>query len=216
MSKQIVRLNSTLHWLSTLGLVIYPLIAHVAVVLEQPAWAIGYLLVVVGVSIVVLLSRFGLLIRISGFVFYFILLFVGQHSGLADKLMYVLPVVIPAWLAILFIGSLWSTRGAMISRIAVRMEGKPLDLRRVRYTRYLTAVWGGVFVLMVGEAIALAVLVSFATWSWWVHVGNYLVVAILFTGELIVRRIILGGEMQLTGLLRTLVKQPWYGRNENG
>ncbi len=216
MSKQIVRINSILHWLSTLGLVIYPLIAHVAVVLEQPAWAIGYLLAVVGVSVVALLSRFGVFIMSSGVVFYLILVFAGQHIGLADKLMYVPPVVIPAWLAILFIGSLWSTRGAMISRIAVRMEGKPLDWRRVRYTRYLTAVWGGVFVLMVAGSISLAVLVSFATWSWWVHVGNYLVVAILFAGELMVRRIVLGGEMQLTGLLRTLAKPPWYGRNENG
>lgn len=213
MSKQTARLDATLHRLSTLGLIIYPLVAHAAILIGQQIWAIYYLLAVFSLSIIVFFSRFGIVVRISGLVLYLTLITLGHYLGFATKLIYLPPILIPAWLAIIFIGSLRSARGAIISQVAVGMAGKPLDPCRARYTKYLTAVWGGVFVLMVIEALSMAILAPFEIWSWWVHVGNYLVVVILFAGELIIRSIIFGGKMQLTDLLRMLVKRPWHERH---
>ncbi|NOQ90862.1 MAG: hypothetical protein GQ549_07940 [Gammaproteobacteria bacterium] len=209
MSSQIVKSDSVLQRIARISLLIYPLIAHIGILMDEVIWSASYLIVVVYFNS---LKRFyrQSITGISFTILMCALLYSLFHFQLHASLIYLPPILIPAWLAYVFIRSM-GTEHALISKIAERMEGKPLDEQHLRYTRWLTALWGFVFVLMICEAIVLAVWASYEVWSWWVHIGNYFIIAILFLGEMMVRRQLVGHQAQVGQMFRALLQRNWRG-----
>lgn len=208
MSSQIEKSDSVLQFLAKASLLIYPLVAHIGILADRVLWAAGYLLIVVFINGLMLLSKHNALIL--GFIAFMSSLFYALvNFDLYAFVIYLPPVLIPAWLAFIFIGSLFSET-ALISKIAERIEGESLGQRHLRYTRRLTGLWGLVFVLMVCEAIVLAIWASYELWSWWVHIGNYFVIAILFLGEMMVRKRIIGRRVQPGRMLKAFLRPGWH------
>jgi len=209
MSSQIVKSDSVLQRIARISLLIYPLIAHIGIIMGEVIWPASYLIVVVYLNSLNLFSR-QWVIGISFTVFMCALFYALFYFEMHASLIYLPPILIPSWLAYVFIRSL-NSDDALISKIAERMEGKPLDEQHLRYTRRLTALWGFVFVLMICEAIVLAMWAPYEVWSWWVHIGNYFIIAILFLGE---RRILqkqIGHQAQVGHMFRALLQRNWRG-----
>lgn len=98
-------------------------------------------------------------------------------------------VLMLAWLAIFFGRTLAPGRVPLVERIA-RVSDPELKPPLKRYTRRLTAIWAGYFVIA-----ALLALSGFGGWSFnagaWVGLGS----AALFVGEHWLRRRIFPGEV---------------------
>jgi uncharacterized membrane protein len=210
MSSQIEKSNSILQRLANISLLLYPIVAHIGILMDQVIFPVCYLMAAVYINSLKLFSRY----RIFGAVFTFvmcILFYAIINSELHALIIYLPPVLIPCWLAFVFLGSL-TTESALISRIAERMEGQALDRRHLLYTRRLTALWGSAFLLMIAEAIVLAIWAPFEVWSWWVHVGNYIIVATLFLIEMSVRHQFIGQRAQFVQMFRALLQRNWHDK----
>lgn len=202
-----VKPDSILQNLVKISLLIYPLIAHIGILMDQVIWSVCYLLVVVYFNSLKLFYQHRL-IGVGFSLLMCVLVYFLFRSEMHVSIMYLPPVLIPVWLAFVFIGSM-RTESALISKIAERIEGKPLDQKHLRYTRQLTAVWGIVFVLMVCEAVVLALWASHEMWSWWVHIGNYFVIAILFLVEMMMRHKLSGQRVNINKMLGMILSRNW-------
>ena len=201
----IEKYNVILQYLAKTSLMIYPLIVHMAIMFDQAVWAAGYLLMVVYLNSFQF-KFYGfllmtLLCSIMAYSFY--------YSNIDVWIIYLPPILIPAWLAYIFIKSMQNEQ-ALISQVAERIEGEPLEKKHLNYTRVLTAIWGGVFILMVIEAIILAIWAPFNTWSWWVHVGNYVIVGVLFLIEIFSRRLFIGKRVKIAQMFKVLLQRNWH------
>ena len=56
----------------------------------------------------------------------------------------------------------------------------------------------------------LAIWTPFEVWSWWVHVGNYIIVAALFLIEMMVRHRFIGHRVQLFQMISVLSRRDWH------
>lgn len=108
----------------------------------------------------------------------------------ADRLvlLYLPPVAINLWFALLFGASLRRGSLPLITRIA-RLERGELEPELAAYTRRLTAIWTALFLAMATESLLLALFAPVALWSWFVNVWNYVFVAALYLGEQVYRRL---------------------------
>jgi uncharacterized membrane protein len=96
------------------------------------------------------------------------------------------PVVVNGVLLVLFGTSLvWPP--TVVERLA-RLTNPRLPATGVRYTRNVTAVWCGFFVLNGAAAAATALWATFATWSLYNGVVAYVLMGLLFGGEFWVRQ----------------------------
>lgn len=207
MSSQIVKSDSFLQRFARISLLIYPLVAHIGILRGDVIWPASYLIVVVYLNSLKLFLHHRI-IAMSFTVFMCVLFYALFYFEAHASLIYLPPILIPSWLAYVFLSSM-NDDYALISKLAERIEGKPLDQQHLLYTRRLTALWGVVFVLMICEAIFLAIWAPFEVWSWWVHIGNYLIVAILFLGEMMVRYKFIGQRAQVGQMFRTLLQRNW-------
>jgi len=105
----------------------------------------------------------------------------------ATLLVFLPPILIPLGLFYLFHLSLDGQKTPLITRYAELIDGN-LDTQRRVYTRKLTEIWRGLFLFLVIESIALALLAPFEVWSWFTHLINYLLIFMLFAGEFFYRR----------------------------
>jgi uncharacterized membrane protein len=96
-------------------------------------------------------------------------------------------ILIPALLACVFGGTLREGREPLITQIARAARGEmPSDLHA--YTRTLTQMWTGTFVLMAAVSAALSFFASREVWSWVANFGSYLFVGSLIVAEYLYRR----------------------------
>jgi len=211
MSKQTAKSDSKFQQIVLLSLQIYPVIAHLGILFDQVIWAVSYLLVAVYLNSLKWLSRRNNLDKYALTIVFAFLLYVLFDFELQTIIVYLPPVLIPAWLAVVFLGSL-RTEHAFITQIAERIEGEPLDARHLLYTRRLTTIWGCVFILMIVEALVLAIWASFDLWSWWVHIGNYFIVATLFLGEMLLRPLFIGQRAKVFQMFKELLQRNWNGQ----
>jgi uncharacterized membrane protein len=105
-----------------------------------------------------------------------------------ETLLRVPPVIIYAALAAWFGRTLLPGRQPLISAVA-RLERGQLEPELASYTRGLTAVWSAFFAVMAVASAALAALADAATWSLATNGVNYLLMALLFFGEYVYRRV---------------------------
>ena len=106
-------------------------------------------------------------------------------SGSPDHLRFY-PVAINAAMLLLF-GVTLLRPPSMIERLA-RLKEPQLPPGAVRYTRVVTAVWCGFFLLNGGVALATALFADLEVWTLYNGLIAYLLMAALFAGETLVRR----------------------------
>jgi len=96
------------------------------------------------------------------------------------------PVLISLTMLVLFAGSLrWPP--SIIERIARIENGGALDAREVQYTRKLTAIWCGFFLLNALIAVLTALQPSITWWAIYNGLVSYLLMGVLLFGERLFR-----------------------------
>ncbi len=108
----------------------------------------------------------------------------SEHAALFA---YLPPLAAFAFMAFFFGRTLAAGRVPFIVRIA-RMEHPQLPPAMERHARALTVIWTACFAALFAGALALAFVVPFATWAWWVQGLGYVVPGLLFVGELVYRK----------------------------
>lgn len=101
---------------------------------------------------------------------------------------YLPPMAAFAFMAWFFGRTLKPGTEPLIARVA-RKEYPDLPQDMARYARALTLLWSLTFLAMFGAALALALLVPFATWARWVHAMGYAVPGGLLVVEYAYRHI---------------------------
>jgi len=109
------------------------------------------------------------------------------YFSLVMYLLYLPPIIMPLGLFIYFGLTLLPGQEPLITGIAKSVRGT-LGLAMEKYTRTLTQVWCGVFVIMLLSAIVLPLINRPELWSWVTNVINYGVIGGLFVGEFILRK----------------------------
>jgi uncharacterized membrane protein len=160
--------------------VAYPATAHFA----RPATAVALLATLVAYIAASLLVRHPArwLIPIACSTLFF--------SGLPDRpwLLYVPPVAINLALCWLFGRTLARGRVPLISRFALMEQGVLSD-ELAAYARRVTWLWTLLFAGAAAASAALALSGNRDAWSLFTNLVNYLLVAALFLGEFVYRRL---------------------------
>lgn len=165
--------------------ILYPLLAALAVNRFGPGWVVVGLLVLLALRGVLGLRR-----NVPGGLTYGLLFVAGAVSlaalydhELATRLY---PSFMSAAMLMAFALSLW--RGpSMIERFA-RLVEPNLPERGVRYTRAVTWVWCGFFVINGAIAVWTAFFASWAVWTLYNGLISYLAIGALFLGEMFLVR----------------------------
>ena len=98
----------------------------------------------------------------------------------------IVPIAVNFGVAALFAASLW--RGEPLVTRFARLEEGQLTLAQERYCRRLTVVWALYLALLGVAGIVIAAYGSERVVVLWSGVANYLLIALLFVGELWYRR----------------------------
>ncbi|NBI12265.1 hypothetical protein GVX81_01200 [[Haemophilus] felis] len=100
--------------------------------------------------------------------------------------MYWYPVIISTAMLILFGGSLFSSQ-SLIERLA-RLQNPNLPPEAIRYTRRVTQVWCGFFVLNIAICIVLILTEQYRWWALYSGGISYGLMGLLFVGEWVARK----------------------------
>jgi uncharacterized membrane protein len=129
----------------------------------------------------------------------------------ADELVLFLPpIAINLGLAFFFASTLSRGREPLISWFArVERGGLASDLKV--YTRRLTWIWVGFFLIMAAVSVVLAITGPRIAWAWFTAAGNYLCVGMLFAGEYVYRRVRFAhyehaSPVRLLGIVRRAIR----------
>ena len=209
MSNPAITPKFSLQRIINISLLIYPAVAHIGILLDQVLLSVCYLIAIIYLNSIKLLAERNKALIILFTLLTVFLFYTAISSESLSFIIFIPPVLIPCWLAYIFLGTLKSKED-VITIIAKRIEGKELDQRHLLYTRRLTALWGIAFLLMIFEAIVLAIWAPFEVWSWWVHVGNYIIVAALFLIEMTVRHRFIGQRVRLFRMISVLSRRNWH------
>ncbi len=172
----------------------YPLVLHVCISTQRLSVASYYL---AGMLLLPLVNGIVGQLRVSAFAVVcgilsaILLVALNSHELLVFKL---LPVTAHVVLFGLFAVSLRRGRTPVITRFAAAMSSE-LSTEEVIYTRRVTIAWTAFFLVMAILSGGLAVFSSDTTWSWFVNVISYALVALFFVLEFRVRQLILGNRV---------------------
>ncbi|KPQ22665.1 hypothetical protein [Halomonas sp. HL-93] len=114
-----------------------------------------------------------------------VLMLVLGGLGYADLGMRAYPVAINALMLAVFLSSLW--RGMPIVERLARLKEPDLPPTGVAYTRRVTWAWCGFFVLNGSIAAWTALYADLATWTLYNGVISYGLIALMFSGEWLLR-----------------------------
>jgi uncharacterized membrane protein len=208
-----VTVKTWLNRICAIGAVLYPLIAHLSVYFHERQFAAGYLMAL----FVIYLQRFqdqkNRITRLAIAIFLLLgMMVLAKRYGIAVWL-YIPPILLPLWLSTTFLLSLNHQDTAVITRVAAMMEGGKLEEKHLGYTRMLTLIWGVILLLLAGEAILLAWLAPYITWSWWANIGNYLILLALLLIEIPIRWVWLGKAPRFGNMLKVMLTRPWNVRD---
>jgi len=197
--------------LRTAALILYPLLIHLMLSLEQERIA-GACLVAVGMFPVVgdFLGRRGLspsrlpfLGLASAGIF-----FLAYPHG--DRLLFLPPVIVTLLVLGWFGASLLPGRTPLITQISRSIRGY-CDPEVDHYTRRVTQMWTGVLTFLAIEVICLSLFASLPVWSLVTGLLNHLLVIGVFLGEYLFRIHHLRSHPHpgLGGLLRGMARLDW-------
>ncbi|MDH5599848.1 MAG: hypothetical protein OEY78_00960 [Gammaproteobacteria bacterium] len=180
--------------LSITLMVLYPVVAYLALWLEKPMLLISYLLFITSLFALNLCMGKRLL---AGTALLFFIGLVGYfiNQPEIEYLVYLPPTLIFLGLFLLFSQSLRDGETPLITRYAMLL-GDKLEQRHLRYNRYLTIVWSIFLLSMAVTSIILALFFSIETWSLFTHVISYSLIAALFIIEFSYRKYHFAGEIE--------------------
>lgn len=174
--------------LISLLVITYPVVAHIALLVSNPAISVYYLAAVT--SLMLLLPTGYLKVTNVFFALMIFALVFGLHQyEKASYLVYLPPTLIPLFLMIIFGRSLQDGEVPLVTGFAEKMERASLPEDRKVYTRNVTKLWVVVFALMVVESVTLAAYTPLKVWSWYTHIGNYLLIVCVILVEFLYRRV---------------------------
>ncbi|TCT16592.1 putative membrane protein [Bibersteinia trehalosi] len=116
-----------------------------------------------------------------------ILLIVGVSRSL--ETMYWYPIIINGIMLAMFGGSLWQNQ-TIVERLA-RLQDPNLPEEGVRYTRKVTQLWCGVFMLNIVISTLLIAAEQFAWWAIYTGVIAYVIMGVVMGGEWLYRKIVI-------------------------
>jgi uncharacterized membrane protein len=183
----------------------YPVLAHLAALLEQPVLRTAAVGALAALVLLPLLRAKPVTGAAATLAFVVAAVALARHDRL-DLLLFLPPVLIPAAGAWLFGHTLAAGRVPLIERLVAMIHGDgPIDPGVPAYARRLTLAWTLVLGLLAAANALLALLavpggvlaaldvaspvaVPLAWWSWLANVGGYALLAVLFAAEYAYRR----------------------------
>lgn len=165
----------------------YPVLSHFAAVLDLPLlqWAALVVLCALPQYNALrtgLLRNWLLLLALAGLLFLLTRVGGGIYALLAP------PVVLPAMVAALFIGTLRPGRVPLVTRMAAAERGT-LSPELLAYTRNVTLAWAWLLSAMTVAALLLALLAPLWLWSLFTNFLVYALMGLMFVGEYAWRRL---------------------------
>lgn len=171
---------------ASLVILLYPAWSHWVIASGHPGLSLPGLAVLILTALVI---RDGHLPRSWPPVLVLIVLGVaGAHDMLSDVsvALYVPPVAVPLFLAIVFGRTLLPGRTPLVALFAEQIMGRR-EPERAMYMRGVTWFWTLLCSVLALQAALLAVFADPVTWSWFANGINYLIVAAAFAGEYVIR-----------------------------
>jgi len=180
--------------LSITLIIAYPLVAYIALWLEQPLIIIGYLM---SIFLILAVEKFQNKHLEAGFMMLMVVAIIGylMQPAFRQYLLFLPPMLMLLSLFILFAQSLLSGQTPLITRYA-SMLGDSLDERHLRYNRNLTSIWAVFFLLMTITSILLAIFTSLEAWSFFTYVLSYILLGSFFVIEFMYRKHYFAGEIE--------------------
>ena len=175
-------------------MVVYPLVAYIALWLKQPLLVIGYLLLIFAFFAIDKcrtkhwISGIALFLLIGVTVYF-------MRQPVIQYMVYFPPILILLSLFMLFSQSLQAGQTPFITRYAMLL-GDKLEDKHLRYNRTLTIIWSMFFLLMAITSILFAVFFSRDIWSLFTHIISYLLIASFFIIEFMYRKHHFAGEIE--------------------
>jgi uncharacterized membrane protein len=169
--------------------VAYPVLAHFAIARDSAG------LTITALTLLALVTLLPSLARGAAGAWFALLLVAGACWWLSTVeqtivLLYLPPIIVPAFLACVFANTLLSGRTPLIAQL-IRLLQAPGDEPESAvwsYARRLTAAWTVLFVALVVFNLALAALAQPHVWSLFTNLLEYLIVAAFFAIEYAYRR----------------------------
>lgn len=185
--------------------VAWPLSLHAAILFAAPEWPARVTAAAMALGILIWAiadARLGSAILMAAV----IALLAASVLYAPEILLFAPPVVINAALAAFFGSSLRSGCEPVISLFARLEQGGDLPPDLARHARTVTWIWTLLLAGMAAAALALAVLAPLETWSLFANVVMYALIAALFVGEYVYRRVRFRHyrHASLAGLLRNV------------
>ena len=183
----------------------WPLSLHYAIVFAAPAWPARVIAAAIALGALIWViadGRLAAAILATG-----IAVLVSATALYAPQvLLFAPPVVINAALAAFFGASLRAGREPVISLFARLEQGGALPDDLARHARTVTWLWTLLLAGMAATALALAAWAPLETWSLFANVIVYALIATLFIGEYLYRRVRFRKyrHASLAGLLRNV------------
>ena len=165
----------------------YPVLIHLAVVLQRP-WLQCAAVVCAYTGFFYVPLRAGRLPAWLGLAAFAAADLLLIYAGGGAYALYLPSIIMPALVLSAFAPSLLPGRVPLITRIAASMDG-PLSPERSRYTRSVTWVWVLMLSLILLVTVSLILLWSPAAWSIFANFISYALLALLFVGEYGYRRL---------------------------
>lgn len=169
----------------------YPVALHITILLKKPVVGFMVMLTVLAIHLTFIILRLkkDILIKayfgIATLALFSLLVYVARTFGPAYPL-FIPPLVINAFLFVLFVRTLLPGHMPLISSISKAMHGRLLP-GLDSYTRKLTLVWALCFAVMFLESLLLAIFAPLEVWSLFTNVLNYIFILLLVAGEYIFR-----------------------------
>lgn len=169
----------------------YPIALHITILLKKPVIGFMVMLAVLAIHLTLIIIRlkkdiftkvyFGM----AMLALFSLLVYVARTFGPAYPL-FIPPLVINAFLFVLFVRTLLPGHTPLISSISKAMHGKlPPELGG--YTRKLTLIWALFFAVMFLESLLLSIFAPLEVWSLFTNILNYIFILLLVVGEYIFR-----------------------------
>ncbi|VAW90129.1 hypothetical protein MNBD_GAMMA17-1650 [hydrothermal vent metagenome] len=168
-------------------LLLYPLNVHLGIALE---WPVMQLFAIMALAAGILYKGLKRGDSLPWLIFLPVVLVSAgtAYFDIAIFILYLPPILIPLLIFSLFFRSLMPGGIPVVTDIGEQARG-PLTAEMRHYTRMVTVVWVVVLGLLTLEAAILPWVASEIVWSLFTNVVNYLVIAFLFAGEYVVRRV---------------------------
>lgn len=105
----------------------------------------------------------------------------------AQTMLFLPPILVNLLLCFPFARTLRTDSTPLISTFARMVHGHELDKATLRYTRAVTQLWAGLFILLALESLLLALFAPLEIWSLFTNFINYILVLLVFFIEYQVR-----------------------------